>query len=439
MTSFQRFENRIPMLLEDLAVPSLPDYADDLFARTAATRQRAEWTFPERWLPMSTITTRLAAAPRIPWRLGVALALLVAAAIIGLIIAGSRVTRVPLPFGPASNGLIPYMSNGKLYVGDLASGKTRLLVDAAGDQGQPVFAPDGTRVAFVRLEDLNGSLTTNIYVIRPDGSGTVKIKSPEPIFDTDRVWFGWTPDSRHVAIIHAVNSVNQLDLFDASGNGSVQRISAAAGLTDLAFRPPDGREVLFRAAVRDSTGTISYGLYVMNADGSNVRALAQPAVPTETLDLTSATYTPDGKRIFFNRWTDDASAGDPGCCQLYVMNADGSDQHEFIQNTGTAWDGDAAVSPDGTRVAFWHNPNDRPSHGLFVVSADGKGPLIETGPALTSIQFKVWAPDSSKILMYPRDASNTPAYVLDPAGGPWTITPWTQDNDIDWQRLAPPA
>ena len=111
--------------------------------------------------------------------------------------------------------------------------------------------------------------------MRPDGSGTIKIKSPEPIFDADRQWFGWTPDSRHIAIIHAVNSVNQLDLFEASENGSVQRISAAAGLTDLAFRPPDGREILFRAGVRDSAGAVSYGLYVMAADGSDVRPLAQ--------------------------------------------------------------------------------------------------------------------------------------------------------------------
>jgi len=439
MTSFDRFENRLPAMLEELGTPRLPDYADDLFARTAATRQRPGWTFPERWLFVSAITRRFAFAPRVPWRVGVTIALLLVAAIIGLLVAGSRLSKVPPPFGPASNGVIPYMSNGKLYVGDLASGNTRLLVDAAGDQGQPQFSPDGTRVAFVRLEDLNGSPTTNIYVIRPDGSSTVKIKTPEAIFDGDRQWFGWTPDSRHVAIIHAVNSVNQLDVFDASGNESVQRLSAAAGLTEVAFRPPDGRQIMFRAPAQSSAGTQGFGLYAMNIDGSNRQLLAEPAAAGDTLDLTSATYTPDGGRIFYNRWTDDASAGAAGCCQLYVMNADGSDQHEFIQNAGTAWDGDAAVSPDGTRIAFWHNPNDRPSHGLFVIRADGTGPLIETGPALISIQFKVWAPDSSKILMYPKEASNTPAYLLDPAGGPWTITPWTQDNDIDWQRVALPS
>src|SRR4029079_7170153 len=111
---------------------------------------------------------------------------------------------------------------------------------------------------------------------------------------------------------------------------------------------------------------------------------------------------------------------------------------EFIPNAGAAWDGDARVSPDGTLIAFWHNQNDGPNHGVFVARADGTGPLIETGPPISGLAHWVWAPDSSKILMYMNDLSNSPAYVLDPEGGAWTTTPWNQDNDIDWQRLALP-
>jgi len=436
MTSFERFENRIPMLLEDLAVPSLPDYADDLFARTAATGQRPGWTFPERWRIVSAIARRLGVAPRFPLRLGLAVALLIAAAIIGLLIAGSRTARPAPPFGPAANGGIPYMHDGQLYLGDLTTGNSRLLVGSA--DGLLGASPDGTRVAFIRLEDLNGSPTTNFYVVRPDGSGTEKIKMPEPIFDADYVWTGWLPDSRHIAFIHAVNSVNQLDVFDASGTEPVKRLAAAAGLTELTFRPPDGREIVFRAGSRSSTGVLSFGLYAMDTDGSKVRTLlARPAVVPDSLDLTAPTYSLDGSRIFFNSWTGDANAGAPGCCQLYVMNADGSGQHEFIPNPGTAWDGDAAVSPDGTMIAFWHNVNEAGDHGVFVIRADGTGPLVETGPRIHGLGFYVWSPDSSRILMYMRDDSNTPAYLLDPHGGPWTTTPWSQDNDIDWQRLGP--
>ena len=432
---FNRFERQLPELFDELALPRRTDYLNDILARTATTRQRPGWAFPERWLPMSAITGRLALAPRVPWRLGVALALLILAAIIGLAVAGSRQTRVPAPFGPAANGLIPYISGGDLYVGDLKTGTTRLLQGGSEDQGQPQFSPDGTRLAFIRLEAGTAPAAINIYVVGSDGS-EIKRATPQPIGDADWHQISWTPDSRQIAVVHTVDGENQLDLFDASGSGSAHRIPAAGGLDSLQFRPPDGAEILYRAGVKDAAGVTTHNLYVMNADGSNVRKLADAAVADDTLDLTSATYSADGSRIFYNRWTSDASVGDPGCCQLYVMNADGSDQHEFIPNTGTAWDGDAKVSPDGTRIAFWHNENDAPKHGLFVIRADGTGPLIETGPALDHVHY-VWAPDSSRILSYPDDAASSHAYLLDPEGGPWTTVPWLSDNDIDWQRVAP--
>lgn len=431
MTSFERFENRLPALLDELAVPQLPDYADDLFARTAATRQRAGWTFPERWLLMSSITQRLAAAPNIPWRLGALVALLVVAALVGLLIAGTQQRNLPAPFGPAANGVIPYVSNGDIYIGDLAKGTSRILVESPADDVAPQFSPDGTRVVFYRVEHVAGRLSINVYVVRPDGSDLRQI-TPESILDADRRLIAWTPDGRHIALVHSVNGVNQLDLLDASGNEPAERIAAAAGLDSLQFRPPDSREMLFRACANVTTNC---GLYVMDADGTNVRLLVGPATAGDTLDLTGAVYTADGGRILYNRWTLDASVGAEGCCQLFVMNADGTNQHLFIPNTGGAWDGQAVVSPDGTRVAFWHN--DKPTHGISVIRTDGTGEIVDTGPPLSSTAHWVWAPDSSKILMYPNDASRTSAYLLDPDGGAWKTVPWVSDGDLDWQRVAP--
>ena len=106
MSSSTRYERRLPELLDELAAPRTPAYFDDILGQVGRTRQRPGWTFPERWLPMSAVSQRLAAAPRVPMRAVVVAALLLIALAIGLaLLAGSQQPAVPAPFGPAGNGL----------------------------------------------------------------------------------------------------------------------------------------------------------------------------------------------------------------------------------------------------------------------------------------------------------------------------------------------
>jgi Tol biopolymer transport system component len=429
MTSSTRLERNLPGTLDDLSAAPTPEYLDDVFAQTARMRQRPAWTFPERWLPMADITRPRAFAFALPWRTFavalVVLALLVAAA---LVYVGSQQRRVPAPFGPARNGLVPYGSGGDIYVGDPTTGKSHLLVGGPEGDAAPGFSPDGTRVAFIRDVPTGGAgnVPVDLYVARDDGSDLRRI-TPAPI--ERLVWAAWTPDGRHLAVVHPVDLVNQLDLLDASGSEPPVRLAAAAGLDSIEFRPPDGREILFRASVGGN-----YGLFATNADGSNIRTLLEPNVSTEvSMHLNGVTYSADGERIFYQRGTPD------GCCQLWVMNADGTDQHQFVHDPAArgGWEGEPAVSPDGKWVAFWSVINDRSAQRVAVVRADGTGPVIRTGPELTSGAHWTWSPDSTRILMIANDPDPGSAYVLNPAGGPWTNVSWTSDLDLDWQRLAP--
>ena len=237
----------------------------------------------------------------------------------------------------------------------------------------------------------------------------------------DWQWIGWTPDSAHVAVIHGLN---QVDLFDAVGSAPPQPIAAAAGTDFIEFRPPDGREILYRGRVEGET----WGLFAMDADGTNPRLLVKSLdTGFNPLDLGGAVYSADGSQIFYQR-ADPAMAQDL-CCRLWVMNADdGSDAHEFVPPDGRAWDGQAAVSPDGRWVAYWHRPSDETLRGISVVSSDGTGPLIETGPKLTGSFEFVWAPDSTKILMWDEAGGNGSAFLVDPKGGPSTEVPWQSDS-----------
>ena len=136
MTTSERFERDVPALLEELYLGPTPPYRNDLLRRTAATSQRPGWTFIERWIPVSAITARFAASPRIPWRaVGLAALLLIAFAAAAVYI-GSQQHRVPPPFGPAANGQIPFIRNGNIYLGDPVTGETRDR-QLTGSGGEP--------------------------------------------------------------------------------------------------------------------------------------------------------------------------------------------------------------------------------------------------------------------------------------------------------------
>ena len=374
------------------------------------------------------ITTRTIPVVRLPLRQFAVLALLVALLAAALAVYVGSQRRVPAPFGPARNGVITYISNGDIYAGDPVTGSTRLLVTSprGTNPSAPGFSPDGTRMAFFR--DVPGpaltQLPVDIYVARDDGSGLTRINA-SPF--KERPWANFTPDGRHIAVIHPVDGRNALELLDAEGKQPPVVLNPAVNPDYIAFRPPFGREILFRALVG-----LKYGLFVMDADGTNVRTLIKPTNPVDVgEDLNNATYSADGSQIFYQRWF-------PDSIQLWVMNADGSDPHEFFPEPGPGWDGVAIPSPDGRWVAYWHVIQDgRATQRVSVVRADGTGQIIPTGPDLLGNANFTWSPDSTKILMIPSNGSIPSGFLLDPAGGPWTTVPWRSDVDIDWQRLAP--
>lgn len=92
MTARDDLDRRLAAWFEADAAPREPEHLlGQVLARTARTRRRPAWRVPERWIPMSTITTRTAEVPRVPWRLVGVAALLVLGLVIGaVLVAGGR-------------------------------------------------------------------------------------------------------------------------------------------------------------------------------------------------------------------------------------------------------------------------------------------------------------------------------------------------------------
>jgi dipeptidyl aminopeptidase/acylaminoacyl peptidase len=431
MTGDRRIERALPVILADLGAGPMPDYTDLLLARTARSRQRPAWVFPERWLPVDVVS-RPIHAPALPWRLigALVLALLIAAAALAIYI-GSR-PRVPEPFGVAGNGAFAYSVTGDIWTQDGPTGTPRVIVKAPENDNWPLFSPDGTHVAFVR--GVTGDLA--FVVSRSDGTDVRQV-STVPLGDGPW-WWGWTPDSRSIAAVLNSDEDSRILIFDAIGSAPVREIETGLNVDAPAFRPPHGDEILFRG----DDGT-SVGLYVMKADGSGLR----PIVPPRTLanddgstgDYRNPAWSPDGSQIVYQEHSQE-----DGWLRLYVANADGSGAHAVGYTAGDRIDDLATWSPDGSRIAFERLPESggwdyavvRLSDGvvttLQATMSDGGSPLL-------------WAPDGSKLLAVPWLGDH--ATLLDPAGGPEITLPWGSGGEpstgigagagAHWQRLAP--
>ena len=241
------------------------------------------------------------------------------------------------------------------------------------------------------------------------------------------LWATWTPDSRRLAVSYQDGGWSRLMILDADGHQPPVKVTTPTNPVSMEFRPPDGRELLFRGKFLYPDDR--FGLYVMDADGTNVRTLVAPSTDNWE-DLNNATYSADGTRIFYQRWF-------PDSIQLWVMDADGTNKHEFISQPGPGWTACPSRRPtaSGSRSGTTSKTVGRPQR-IAVTRSDGSGPIIATGPELTGSAHWVWSPDSTRILMYPDQESTRKAYLLDPQGGPFTTVPWESDGDLDWQRTA---
>jgi Tol biopolymer transport system component len=392
MTTFERLEGDLPMLLEELAPPRTPDYLEDAFGRTAGARQRRAWTFPGRWLPASTLITEGLNLPRVPVRtLAILVILLLAVVLAGFVLAGSMRPDLPKPFGVAGNGQVAYSSNNDIFLVDPVTGVSRPITTGPELESAPAFSPDGTLLAFRRVEAGLSIDSYDVVVTAADGSNARTIARLPVSYWSGLESFHWTPDSRSIVV--NMQALGELRRYDAMAAAEPRVL--ATGVTGVDFRPPRGDLVLFRRL--DMLGT---GLYTMEADGSNVRPLIviklDEALGDE--DLGSAIWSPDGSKIAFIR----TPPGLQDQQHLYLMDADGSNIRELPMGEGTTYATNLSWSPDGTRIAFERfGENGIQPLGVLELAT---GQVTSAGPQLgdNGVAFE-WSPDGRMILAVPGD------------------------------------
>jgi TolB protein len=188
-------------------------------------------------------------------------------------------------------------------------GSTR-ITEGPGDEGDPAWSPDGSRIAFFTTDPSTGR--RRIAVQRIEGGEQALLSDPpEGCSDHEPTW---SPDGLQLAFVRKcgdqASALYLLNLIEATGKGLVM-------LTDFGRTPdwsPDGAKILYTGI-----GVEGPSLYVMNVDGSGKTRLTDSRLSGDP------EWSPDGTRIVF-------AGGDLAAVHLFVMNADGSDVRRLTSN-----------------------------------------------------------------------------------------------------------
>jgi TolB protein len=216
------------------------------------------------------------------------------------------------------------------------------IADEIHQQQRSLMGVARTKLTFVS-DRVRERLTTTVqdrsakevYMADYDGANERRITSNRQL----NGWPTWSPDAstvlytgyRFVAGVGDIPDIFASHLYQ----GRLVNLTNGRGNSYVARYSPDGRQIAFWSN-RDGNPEI----YVMNADGTNVRRITNHPANDST-----PTWSPSGAQIAFT--SDRAGGARP---QIYMMNADGTGVQRLTNDE--SWADRPSWSPTTNEIAF---------------------------------------------------------------------------------------
>lgn len=255
----------------------------------------------------------------------------------------------------------------------------------------------GDKIAFDDQQDL--------YVMDADGANICRL-THDAAHNSNPTW---SPDGKQLAFFSSRAGRDGIYVMQADGSNvrSVRAISQYGGLDWSA----DGQYLAFVAPDEHSY------LSVMDVDGSNERRVTDLAV------YGRVSWSPDGKSIALVTWSDNWT-------QVSILDANGSNQRIVADGrmAGTADYQNPAWSPDGQRIALDNKQK------VCLVNVDGSNGHCLDVNFTNGINFSpTWSPDSQRLAFVSVDLSPKDGiYVMNADGSNVSRLTEKLGNNLAW-------
>ena len=267
----------------------------------------------------------------------------------------------------------------QVWILNIADGKATLLGSSAEPSSEPVWSPDGRRIAFVGKTGKKSAL----LIANPDGSAVRTVAELEgtnsPMPSTGKR-IAWSPDSKYIAFVNAVpgpetteatgdpvvirrylykpdadegdtrfNDNRRLHIFVADVSGGAPRQLTSGDHSEHSIDwSPRGDEIVFvsnREANEDQF--FNYDLFALKVSDGSIRRLTA----TENIEYRPQ-WSPDGRKLVYQgckRGLTDLETTMEDT-HVWAINADGTNRRELatIDNR----QGEPHWSPEGDAVYF---------------------------------------------------------------------------------------
>ena len=262
----------------------------------------------------------------------------------------------------------------QIYVRDLATGATNRVSPGIGLTTCSWIHPTLDRVMFSSTHEDPDALNKQAEEIRIRESGV------------DRP-YGWDYD-RHYDIYQAdadgSNTINltNSDGYDAEGSysGDGSKILFASNREAYSRTLTQAEQKLF-----DDDSSYFMDLFVMDADGSNVKQLTNsPGYDGGPF------FSPDNSEVVWRRFNPDGNSA-----EIWTMHIDGGNQRQLTSDAMVAWG--PYYHPSGDYIIYSSNVLGHANFELFLIDAEGTNtPVRVTNTDGTDI-LPVFSPDGSRL------------------------------------------